>query len=247
MYDPDENDYERIQNNWNPEDPSIYLEELYATYGEDEFDDQEEKEEYYEDEEEGPAILVYESAEECQAKTKRDPFLKVIKAQQKRLKDTKLKEKYAEFIKQYDTPIKYDIPFFTNDVMDKVWKDRKGEMHSAYFCLDISPYYLYQLDPKLLIVYAPYFIKRFGFPNWYNPFVDDIDDKKTYIKFIQENCDKLKLNPIEIKIVRSSSKLSNHDDDYEYYDDEDDDSWWYHNEAYQIDETGHLEESPKYH
>ena len=29
MYDPDENDYERLQNQWNPEDPGIIMEKRY--------------------------------------------------------------------------------------------------------------------------------------------------------------------------------------------------------------------------
>lgn len=242
MYEPDENDYELIQDKWNPEDPVIIAERLYAPCDIDQSDDRNDEEDYYEDQESKPAIPVFKSQEECQTKTERDPFLKVIKDRYERIKDSKLKEDYADFIKKYDTPIKYYVPFFTRDVMNRIWKDKNGQMHSAFYCLDIYPYDLYQLDPKLLIVYAPYFIKKYGFPDWYNQFTNDTNQKKTYLRFIQNNCNKLKLNAIEIKIVQNGYKLSQHNDNYDYCDDYDCcDVWHFDDETYSVGQNGHLE------
>lgn len=113
----------------------------------------------------------------------KDPFLDIIKQYRNNIVDGKTRKNYDNFILEHENS------------------------HNGW----IWPWEIGNLDPKLLIVYAPYFIKTFGFPDWYNAFAvtkdwsviayegEDIDyfpstKALKYLSFIQKNVNSFGLN-----------------------------------------------------
>ncbi len=136
----------------------------------------------------------------------KESFISVIKQYRNIITDNKLRKNYDDFISKYEHT-------YNNAIM---------------------PWMIGELDPKLLIIYAPYFIKTFGFPDWYNAFAVTKDNNilaylgedicffsptkaHRYLNFIQRNVNHFSLNKTEKEIVLKGKPIELADYDKNNY------------------------------
>ena len=168
----DENDYEMIQDMWNPEDPTIYWEEWQRQ----------------QDEEAYAAFQEYESNRATEDikinnnisyRGSKDAFLSTIEAIAPSVEDNRLRPKYDKFIKKHGNIGTAERPRYRQITLNA----------------------LTYLDPRLLIAYHKYLIGRFSFEAWFALFSDPVSPAYSYLPFLKNNINRLALSQTQKQII----------------------------------------------
>ncbi len=172
MHD-DENDYEMIQNMWNPEDPTIYWEELQRQQDEEAYAAFQADEQYRNPENIKINDNIFYRASQ-------DPFLDIVEKLTPSIKDNRLRPKYEKFIKKHGNIGTAEMPRYRQITLNSL----------AY------------LDPRILIAYHKYLIGRFSFEAWLDLFLDPLSPAYLYLPLLKSNIERLALSQDQKQMIQ---------------------------------------------